>query len=88
MFIPFILDTGESVMIGSIQRKLSNKDMAPKVNIVLHTATLVSHIYCWYIHDIVCIHKLVDSCRLPTTLCVFVCFATVWVVKMLNITIP
>ena len=43
-------------MIGSIQRNVSNKDMAPKVNIVLHTATLVSHIYWWYINDLVCIH--------------------------------
>ena len=75
-------------MIGSIQRNVSNNDTAPKVNIVLHTATLVSHIYCWYINDLVCIHWLVESCRLPTTLCVFVCFSTVWVVKMLNGFIP
>ena len=76
MFIFFIVDngilvenfnflvyhTGQSFMIGSIQiqKKFSNKDMAPKLNIVLHTATPVSLIYCWYI--------------LYTTLCAFVCF--------------
>ena len=76
MFIFFIVDngilpeifnflvygTGQSFMIGSIQiqKKFGNKDMAPKLNIVLHTATLVSLIHCWY--------------NLYTTLCVFVCF--------------
>ena len=88
MFIYFIVDneillklfktgrTGQRFMIGSIQiqRKFGNKDMAPKVNIVLHTATPVSLIHCWY--------------NLYTTLCAFVCFSTVWVLKMLYVSIP
>ena len=74
-------------MFGSIQRTLDNKDMPPKVNIVLHTATLVSHIYWWYIHDIVCIHRLdtveahrlIDSRWLPKHLTYWVYISTTFI---------
>ena len=63
-------------MIGNIQiqRKLGSKDMAPNVHIVLHRATMVS--------------LTVYAAGTYMTSCAFVCLSTVWVVKILYVSIP